>query len=325
MTITSFANKLLASVGVPNPWATKALGVDMARWNTTVDYANMKGTIDFIIARLGNGAYEVNTWNSDTLNRPYDQMFDTHCQGAYDVDLPFMAYWNFLPWQLNNGDITLEHIKNTLLTKLKYKVRAAGTGRPSVYALWIDVEVADDHSGRGINVLPDRIVKYTQDVVHLAQDLFPETVVGVYTSGGFVSSFAPDMTDLLVNENIPLWTAQWLTKATPVVYLNKIADIRNYLPLATSKPRYGNLMPGYLWKLWQFYGDHFVFPKTLGAVDINLAQMSVQELRKWLRYVPQGSPVEPPPPVEPPYVFTIDERVDQLETFVEELGYTGPK
>jgi lysozyme len=85
-----------------NPWYDRVIGVDVSHWNGTIDWQILKeGGVEFVIAKASDG------WrmrdehdNYGPVNDPasyVDRTFAYNRQGAWDIDVPFLAYHYFRP------------------------------------------------------------------------------------------------------------------------------------------------------------------------------------------------------------------------------------
>jgi hypothetical protein len=69
-------------------------------------------------------------------------------------------------------------------------------------------------------------------------------------------------------------------------------------------------------RMWQCSGDRLILPGTTRAVDVNVFNGNVDELRTWLGYSPSGTPINPPEPL------TIEQRLTNIERVAREHGWS---
>ena len=275
-----------------NRWTPCAKGIDVSHWQPVVDWQVVKdGGISWAWAKCSEGSGYTDT------------MFWQHCQGAYDVDIPFGAYHFFRAnyyvqfglnennWPAPEKDLQLQRLINSIKNK-------------RIHFLVIDNENTSD-----------------------AHPAWIAQCVGIFCSRlrHWMNHNAPyDQIPLLMYMNEPMWKSaepqySWMAgdqtiqghiiarypySRTPVI-LDWPEMWESHMPADNA------IIPTLCrpsWLYWQFSGDKFnlpgVYNNTYGnisPVDLNMYNGTVEELYAKLKFVPKITlPPVDPPPIDPP-------------------------
>ena len=250
------------------PWNQYPIGVDLSKYQKIVDYSTFRDAgHSFLIARCSYG-YTI------------DNMFATHCQGAYDNDLLFLAYHWLDPM---------------LHPPTQLKVIAKALENKAYWGLAIDIEQYwaswDEYFIGDIKIIipPANISDRARWLVEEAHSLFKKPII-VYTRDSFIRSWSPQMS--IWAKQHPLWLAQYPYPKRPIIHLESWADLlTNHMPADDVKvaipKECGN------WHFWQFTGDKFVIDGVYSwrvgkysALDINLFNGSENDLFDMFQYEP---------------------------------------
>lgn len=280
-----------------------ALGIDVSKYQTKVDWPLVKqGGVSFAISRASCGTEK-------------DPMFASHVQGAYDVDIPMLAYHavdpGYYAYKLQSLDKLRDASKwlppendeqfQRLKAALKFK---------KIYGIAIDFEINKDWSG---NVMTDvwllEVAKYFCNVVAAN---YPQYPLIFYTGPWFIWNYCRLIEQTAALKDLTnLWVAYY-PYSTGRVTLSSWSQIKaNYPPNTMTvqfpgepSPRQTQ-NPPYLgwdgWTFWQFSGDKFILPGIQGgngpsAVDLNFYNGTKEKLYSWLKFTPRGTT---PPPTDP--------------------------
>ena len=280
------------------------MGVDLSVYEPRVDYQLLKDNgVKFIIARAGKGNY----YNDPT--------FAIHCQGAYDVDLPFGFYWVHDPMvdinRIENDELQLNAIKKAV------------AGKKFSFAV-IDVEIFYYYNEKNEKIIiPDNNISETARVLAAKMRNYFKIPVVIYTRHTFVYEHAHQMEIWLSNLGYDLWLAYY-PFSTSLVYTTW-DKVKGMIPSTiNSKYLYVGTVPA--WTMWQI-NDKFVLPGILDqnnkptAVDVNLFNIAKGTVNEWCGYVPRNQepptpPVPPDPPADPPVQSDpkIEARLTDAET-----------
>ena len=278
-----------------NRWTPYAKGIDVSHWQPVVDWQMVKaGGISWAWAKCSEG-----TGYTDT-------MFWQHCQGAYDVDIPFGAYHFFranyylqfglneAKWPAPENDLQLQRVIKSIINK-------------KIYFLVIDNENTSD-----------------ADPVWIAQ------CVGIFCSRlrHWMNTHAPYNTmPLLIYMNEPMWKAaepqySWMAGDQTVqgLIIARYPYTRTQVKLDWSEmweshmPADNAMIPTLCrskWWGWQFSGDKFILPgiynneyRNPSPADLNMFNGTEAELYSEIHFTPKGGIIPPPPPpIEPPVKY----------------------
>jgi len=305
-----------------NKWAGKAWGIDISRYQETVNIA--PGVIDFGIAKLGGSEAGVFL----------DPKFSDHVQSIYDAQAIPMAYWYvdsswYTDKQFTVGGVTSQTNDNHPILQTIIRGLRAGNGWKAVKALFLDLETIG--SGDVWNAL------YIEDLRNRIVDLrktggFPNIPMGIYSRSGFVNP-APSVRTWVENHpEIIVWTANYLG-AFPG-YSGPLADVRaNRLPLATQNPLWfgdNAKQPKQYKRIWQYHGSFpggqaVTCPEVLNNqgqpswLDLNVTEYTPAEMRAEFGAVVVTPPPPPPPAEDPSDLVEIKARVTALEAWARSL------
>jgi GH25 family lysozyme M1 (1,4-beta-N-acetylmuramidase) len=283
-------------------WTNNAFGLDVSSIQQKVDYSALKKAgLDFMIARCGNG-----TWTWKNISDPsiaVDTKFADHCQGAWDNNIPFGAYFVFDPFV----DPDAAHpLKDRQIAAIEYALK--GKIGKSVQFLAIDIEIAK--GANGTIATNHQISNRASQLITSLHILHPDLKIGVYTGKWFVDQYAPEMyawMDYNVSSwGMFKWLAQYPTDADAPgsnVYAATIADFKGgkyapEWPEVKSYPWLGN----HACNIWQFSGDHYTLPGHFGSnnspssVDANFFNGTIKQMKEWCGYIERGDPVVVPDP-----------------------------
>jgi hypothetical protein len=312
-----YALKRLGATIAP-AWSNNAIIIDSAyAYHLPEDIS----PVALWMVRMGQGPYH-SIYNPKPKDPNFDPLVDAlyrkgQCAiGAYVVIDP--RYWN--RWKF--PDI-IDRYMGWMAAALDYKVSQDLT-RKAINCVVFDFEIKYCD---GVQMTDSNLFHDLPLLVNACRKRWPWVIFIVYFNGDML--FTPGLCPSLLpwmNDNDDLWTwgAKWcyshLVNYPTMVAYAKVLPTALYSPL--------KLFPSNHWNMAQFGGDNGTVvgvtnqaTGALTALDISIHNGAKETLWKQLGFIPGVLP--PPPP--PPHVFTIDERVDQLETFAKGLGYTGPK
>lgn len=146
------------------------------------------------------------------------------------------------------------------------------------------------------------------------QNNFPDMKIFIYTSRDFINGVTPDSNSWIGNYG--RWIASWPMKppVNQADWYMSFEEIKSY-PLPGWTPALPAAWKGY--DIWQ--NNNWARPEGYGwpynhQYDWNYIPTSLDDFKRLIGMLP-------PVPVEP----TLNERMDQAETFLKTLGYNGPK
>jgi len=292
-------NSALGAV-VSNPWADKAFGIDISRYQQT---ANLKpGDVDFVFAKLGGS--EAGVFN--------DARFAYHVQSAYDAGAICAGYWyvdsSYYADFTIGGVAKQTNDKHPILQAIIRGFRSGNTAWKAVDGLFFDLET------KGKGSAWNR--EYIEDLRNRIADLkktgdMPPIKTGIYSSRNVMST-EPEMTVWL--EQRPdqiIWTANYLT-AFPGMHAPLKTLRTQRLPLTTQKPMWfgdNPARPKDYKRFWQYHGTFgagqpVTCPEVLNdqglpsGLDLNVFEGTRAEL--FAMFGRKDPLATTPPPVEPP-------------------------
>jgi hypothetical protein len=312
----------------PLLYSEYALGFDGSHW-TEVDWDILAANVDFVIWKCSEG-----TGFEDTTFAPA-------CQAAYDCDIPFAAYHYFridsylgLPFPSNDEIIDKYWPRPAADQQLQNMIHSLAN--KAVNGLYIDIEATRElDSGNVINAL--WASKAAKIFVGRAWDWWktahPNKPFGIYTSNGYISSYAPDMANWAGGYDN--WVAQWAVYPANTTTITWAQAKASYMPADTARPKPFGTGTCYL---WQYTGDRLVLPgiyTTDGrhlprTCDLNLFMGSKAAMRAYFAYTPHDTvpipppPDTPPPPPPPPPdnsdLAQITTRMDKMQTTLDKIA-----
>jgi len=313
-------NAVAAAVVTPNPWAGKAFGIDVSRYQ---DKLLLKPyDVDFVIAKVGGS--EAGVFN--------DGRFAYHVQSAYDAGAACMGYW-YVDSSYYNPEITIGGIakqsndKHPILQTIIRGLRSGNTAWKYCQALFFDLETKGNGSAWNR--------EYIEDLRNRIADLkktgdFPQIKTGIYSSRNVMAT-EPEMS--VWCEQRPeqiIWTANYLT-AFPGMHAPLATIRKERLPLTTQKAWWfgdNPARPKENGRFWQYHGTFgagqpVTCPEVLNdqgkpsGLDLNVYEGTRADLFKMLGIKdPLITPPPPPPPVDPPPTTDLAARVERLEAFM---------
>lgn len=301
-----------------------AIGIDASRYQV-IDYAKLKGVIDFAILKCSEGV----DWK--------DPSFSAHVQGFHNQDIPCIAYhyWRADSY-VEHGANWYEKIKpendpqlQNILEAIKYK---------DLYGLFVDSEQTGNPDPIWsvtalCNFMPrlDVALRNKTDLVG-ARFNAGKFIFGVYSAKWHYAQAANQYMALMAkkasNGNpYHSWSAVY-PYATGVVNTTWENLKAKLLPEKMTVHSLGSPND---WTFWQFSGDKFTLPgiysndeKTkLSAVDLNFFNGTKEQLYSLIGFAP-GAVVVPPvvPPeetVDPVWKAAVDAQLLDLAATATDL------
>lgn len=310
--IVSKAFGIQAAAIISDPrWQTYAFGIDISGIQKVIDWPLLKASgVDFVTARCGHGRWTYNNISDPAV--AVDTTFASHCQGAWDVDMPFGAYFVLDPTVPQDpADPMADRQIKAIMYALKNKV-----GK-SVSWFALDTEIYLDANAKTIT--NKQISENGSRIVSRMHDIYPNLKIGVYTGNWFIDQYAPAMKVWMDNYaqywGMFGWCATYPTNpnAPKSVTAAQWSDFRGkyapYWPVNKSFPWMGNNAC----KIWQYSGDKFTAPghfgevkNALSAIDCNFFDGTLAQMRDWCSCPSHGAVVTPTPDPEPLPVKVID-------------------
>ena len=315
------------------------VGIDTSHWRPKLDRIKLQG-LKWLIGRMGT------QWNNLEPTAWVDHTFTDHCQVAYDMDIPYGAFWyDDYTWFLDNGwtwgaisEVTAQN--DPRITAIK-RALFAGTALRKVHFLGIDVE---QEMRNGVKIKePNWCSKSAQSLFEnllwmMVHGELPEMPILIYTRASFVNEYCvlnginlldtwlKRYYDLLGPDRVGVWIADWrYNRCNNGVY--QASQLTSTLPLDTAKPAMFGSVPAWL---WQYAGDvgRMAFLDGVTddrniplATDLNTNMIPLDTFYSRVHYEPRGTTPEPPP-VEPPADLTVFQRLDAIEAKIA-AGFTG--
>ena len=305
-------------------WTTYAFGIDVSRYQQKLDPTQLKGKIDFLIAKAGQY-----NWQADAKNLAahVDSKFADHVSTAAQLGIPCGAYRFFDPTVPQDP---INPLADRQIQMLQYALK-----NKTVHFLSIDVEMYLDPCAKNVTVTNHQISTNSRQFAERVRVLFPSLPIMIYTGSWFVNDYAPDMKAWLDSGHWPIWLAQYPTDpdAPAGIVPANWADFRSKFapewPSTKGFPWLSN-QPA---TIWQYSGDKYISSGVYGdvngiqksALDLNFFSGTPQDLYHWCNYTPTGSgiieptppPVVIPDPVTPPAARTNRQQIDAL---LDQLG-----
>ena len=233
-----------------------ALGVDVSRWQTGIDWQVFKAAgIDFALIKASQGA------------RLQDARRREHNQGARAAGM----LTGFFHWVDPTHDGQAQ-IDNFLKAAAGYAYDFAAVDVEQHWLSW------SEWSKGAVKrfAAPERI---SSVALQTAQGLRKGTgkPVLIYTRTTFVENYARPMSAWL--PEWPLWLAHY-----PYARGKQSVDWETFKSRWLPKIPGPNLPQGCReWKIWQFSGDQFILPGCQSPIDLNLFNGGLADLRAWCR------------------------------------------
>jgi GH25 family lysozyme M1 (1,4-beta-N-acetylmuramidase) len=308
-------------------YSTCPVGIDISHYQPNIDWAFLKGKVDFVILKAGELQ-----WDDQPEKGVKDSSLDSHIQGAYDAGIPCGLYWFHNPaWYSNwSGDIDnmtpgqdrqLQYLQNILATKVIGK---------SFHFFVLDFERWwTDYTDYNVNkalakrVTPTWINKSAAKFLDNFEKLYPALVgrTMTYTGKWFVDTYAGTAAyDWLCKR--PVWDASYITGSPHGKAFSSWDALRQALPPDKAKPYYHNSTP-LLWQCGIAKMPNGQYGTTAFDIDIwygGNGLGTVEKMRQWMGYaVP--APVDPAPDPEldtsdpstaPAVLAEISAKLDQV-------------
>lgn len=297
-----------------------ALGIDISSYQVTVDWSIIKAAgVSFIAARSSVGTKA-------------DAMFATHVQGAYNANIPVIAYHAMDPGYYVDALQSLDKLVNIdqylpAAKDQQWQAFVQSIANKKLYGVALDFEIYKDWAGKTIT---DGWLKEIalQWMIRLQHQL-PQYQVRLFYSGEwFIKGFAPSIESTgCLNPICDAWTAMY-------PYASGVVDLPDWASLKAQYPpdilsSGGENPPAFnfpSWKFWQFSGDKFTLPGIKGAVgqpsavDLNFFNGTVEDLNTYLGFAVTPAPAPQPQPQPEP--APVDPTIAALQTQVNTLTQT---
>lgn len=259
------------------------LGIDVSRWQPTVDWALLKSVgIQFVFIKATQGNYSVDT------------MLRKHLDGANNAGMIIGLYhWNdpLVPAEaqarffINNIQGLKYHMVVNDVEQFWADWQEWGQGNITKY---IDPGTISNNA--------KAILDYWKANLNVPAIL--------YTRASFIHGFARPMLSWV--GNYPLWLAHYPYNTTKVTTTWDI--FKSQYPPSIPGPS----MPSGTtkWTFWQFTGDKFLLPGVSTVVDVNYFNGDLTALRQFVN-------LAPPPPTP----LTLEQRVAKLEAEARNHGW----
>lgn len=230
--------------------------IDVSHWDPSVDWGILKSkNVLAAIVKATDGP------------SGFDDMFQTHCEGAKAQGLTLGAYHFFRPWI---DQASIESQAQFFLDKI--------ASQP-VKFIGLDLET---YTSNPASKVAGSV--YSQRAKTAASYLASHSSLPfvIYTRNTFISDYAPQIFDWLGNFN--LWLAHWrYTDAdSHSSHQNLTWDqlISSHLP-----PYPGPTVPpsNSDWKLWQWAGEKFIMPGITTPIDLNFFNGTKTDFYRWVK------------------------------------------
>ncbi len=279
-----------------------ALGIDVSKYQPKVDWPVVKeGGVSFAFARASCGTEK-------------DPLFASHVQGAYDADIPMLAYHAVDPGYYANKLQSLDKLRDAKKwlppeNDEQFQALKEGLANKKIYGIAIDFEISKDWSG---NVMTDTwLLEVAKYFCNLVAAKFPQYPLIFYTGSWFIWTYCRSLEQTgILKDFSRLWVAYY-PYAVGKVTLSSWSQVKANLPPDTMRIQFPGEAtprqtqnPPYLgwdgWTFWQFSGDKFILPGIQGGngpspVDLNLFNGPKEKLYDWLKFTPRGVEPEPGP------------------------------
>lgn len=233
-----------------------ALGVDVSRWQRTVDWKTLRAAgVSFAVIKASQGVTV-----SDALLR-------AHFEGAQQAGMVTGVY-HWVDPTLPPG-AQVEHFLKTC-QGLDFDFAAVDVEQHwQSWQEWARNQIVQ-------RVAPERISSTAREVAAAVRAATDKQVL-VYTRTSFVQEYALPMQVWL--PEWPVWLAYYPYPAGRV-WTTWEKLISSHLPRIPGP----KLIPGCSrWHFWQFSGDKFVLPGAAVPLDLNFFNGDEAELRSWIR------------------------------------------
>jgi hypothetical protein len=269
-------------------YETNAIGLDLSHWDEKVDWAQLKGNLDFVTLKAGGsdaGLYE-------------DAQFAGRVQAAYDQDILTGAYWFVGPryWlekqQTMTGIDNLTDEQHPLLQQMLKTLKNKAI-------CWLAFDVEDNSLLSSVGQVTDVWIKfYVADLVERirrqqSKGNLRAFKMGVYSRRSFIDDPAKPQTALStylgVQPDLFVWTANWVNGTGATLAMSEVYKLR---PASAHIPYSFGYCPTrpQTWQMWQWSGDAgrvYRSPAVTNAagsprgLDINLFNGTVEQLKAW--------------------------------------------
>lgn len=278
-----------------------AFGIDISVYQDKVDWPTLKhGGVSFAFARSSIGTRK-------------DEKFAEHVQGAYDVDIPMLAYHVLDPAYYADAlqALTkLQALDNWLPPDKdeQFQAMAGALRNKKIYGIAIDYELFKDYNGNTIT--ESWLMEIAKQYILRVKRHYSQYPIQLYTAKWFVDGYCKSIENVGLRQDgkhmTDLWVAHYPYSAG-VVNLNSWADVKSIYPpndmnIAGRVTQNPPFLGFDFWKFWQFSGDKFTLPGVLGgggarsAVDLNFYNGTVEQLNAYLKFTPRNVPIPDPDP-----------------------------